>query len=274
MRVARDLESVTASSVPSLSSRTPRCRVQSNAIFLEIFSGCGALSKSIRQQKLESVEIEILKCANYDVSQRPVQELILKWIRQGKVWGLHLGTPCTIWSIARTRVANSAKNRKKERLGRMFAAFTVQVCELCAKVGIPWSIENPKTSKIWNGPLLRLHSIPGAAEVFYDSCMYGSQFKKPTKLLTTFSSLSLLARQCDGRHEHVLAQGSVKVLLPGGKSKWINRTTLAGAYEPLLCRKWAKLISRSAPPSAAKVGSTRLDEFVTAIAAVARPHAA
>ena len=72
----------------------------------------------------------------------------------------------------------------------MFAAFMVNVVELCHSVGIPWSMENPKTCKIWEGTLLRLHALPGAVEVFYDMCMYGSVYKKPTQLLTSFQCLS------------------------------------------------------------------------------------
>ena len=158
---------------------------------------------------------------------------------QGRIWGLHLGTPCTIWSIARTRVRDSPANRKKERLGRAFAHFTVRVCEMASRIGIPWSVENPKTSKIWRGPLHRLHALPGVAEIFYDMCMYGSCFKKPTKLLSTFVSLQQMSRLCDGTHEHILAQGSSNVRHPNGTSKWINKTTQAGAYTPLRWRRWA-----------------------------------
>ena len=169
MQVSRDLERLSAEQKSAVAVSKPhRCRVSNSAIFLEVFSGCGALSKALRRCKLESGELEILNGSQYDISNRDVQLLLLRWLRQGKVWGLHLGTPCTIWSIARTRVWNNPKNRKKEKLGRMFAHFTSELCHLASKLGIPWSIENPKTSKIWKGPLHSLHAIPGVAEVFYD----------------------------------------------------------------------------------------------------------
>ena len=77
-------------------------------------------------------------------------------------------------SIAKLVVANNQK-RLKEKLGRMVAAFMVEVVELCHSVGIPWTIESLKTSKIWKGALLRLHALPGAVEVFYDMCMTRSR---------------------------------------------------------------------------------------------------
>ena len=266
MQVARDLERVSLHEKVALTSCIARrVRVQPNAIFLEIFSGCGALSRCLRSLKLESFEIEILKGSHYDISCPLVQKLILSWLRAGKVWGLHLGTPCTIWSIARTRVNDSAKNRRKERLGRLCAHVTVQICELASKLGIPWCIENPRTSRIWAGPLHRLHGLPGVVEVFYDACMFGSPFKKPTKLLSTFVTLPQLSRMCDGSHNHILAQGSSKVLQSDGTSKWINRTTQAGAYTDLLCRRWAKLLARAAPPHAAGRDSCRRQEFEDAL---------
>ena len=273
MQVSRDLEHLSAEQNPAVAvSRARRVRVSNNAIFLEVFSGCGGLSKALKGCKLESFEFEILNGNQYDVSKRDVQLLILRWVRQGKVWGLHLGTPCTIWSIARTRVGDTPKNRRKERLGRMFAHFTSELCQLASKLGIPWSIENPKTSKIWKGPLHSLHALPGVAEIFYDMCMYGSCFKKPTKLLTTFVSLARISKLCDGSHQHILAQGSSKVFRKDGTSAWVNRTTQAGAYTDLLCKAWARILQRVAPPGAGAPGSARRQEFEDALAHIQDSH--
>ena len=154
----------------------------------------------------------------------------------------------------------------------MCKLYTPCVCELASKAGIPWSIENPRTSNIWRGPLHRLHALPGVVEVFYEMCMFGSQFKKPTKLLTTFRILPELSRLCDGSHEHVLDQGSSKVRQPDGSFRWINRTTQAVAYSEPLCRRWSLLLSRVAPPRAAIPGATRWQEFEDALLAIQASH--
>ena len=130
MRVYKDLEAITEERTSENPRIAIRSRVQNEAIFLELFSGSGNLSKALRRLRLDSSEVEILKDNRFDLSRRPVQLSVLRFIREGRVWGVHCGTPCTIWSQARTVVSNNKKNRKKERLGRLFAAFTREVCEL------------------------------------------------------------------------------------------------------------------------------------------------
>ena len=84
-------------------------------------------------------------------------------------------------------------------------------------------------------------------------CMYASVYKKPTKLLTSFQCLSKLGVLCDSKHQHILAQGSTRVPSGApGRTKWVNHTTLAGAYTPQLARAWASLLRRVAPPTAAR----------------------
>ena len=49
---------------------------------------------------------------------------------------------------------------------------------------------------------------------FYDMCMYASEYKKPTKLLTTIKCLDKLGVLCDGQHQHDRQSGQVKQAPP------------------------------------------------------------
>ena len=53
-------------------------------------------------------------------------------------------------------------------------------------------------------------------------------------------------------HRHEPLQGAKKVLCADGKTRWLSKTKLAGAYTHSLCRAWSLAIQRAAPPGARK----------------------
>ena len=135
-----------------------------------------------------------------------------------------------------------------------FALFTAEVIRCCHRHGVLWSVENPLSSKLWSfDPISKLHSLPGTADFFFDMCRYGSQFKKPTKILSNIAGLSKLSARCTRDHSHTAAQGTQKVFVDG-ISKHVRNTTLVGAYPAKLARGWAFLVSRALPPQS-RIGS-------------------
>ena len=81
MRVTRNLESLDYERIAVVSAPSKRSRVQHNAFVLDVFSRCGELSKALRRLNLATSEIEILRDSKFDISDRRVQLLMLRWIR-------------------------------------------------------------------------------------------------------------------------------------------------------------------------------------------------
>ena len=143
-----------------------------------------------------------------------------------------------------------AKAAKKEEVSIALTLFTVEVYRECCRCGVGVSIENPLSSKIWEFFLVReLLSLPNSRFVAFDMCMYGSEYRKPTGILTNVEQLESLARRCTHAFRHTPASGSVRVR-DGRGHRWIARTTQAGAYPPQLCSKWAGLLRGCATPAA------------------------
>jgi hypothetical protein len=74
----------------------PRCPVVAMIfpVFLEIFSGSGAIGRALPFQGLTVLAWEIEIGPQYVLRKRDWQLLIFGWTRTGAVWGIHLGTPC------------------------------------------------------------------------------------------------------------------------------------------------------------------------------------
>ena len=210
----------------------------SETFMLELFSGCGRLSGCGRRKGLRVAPgFDITSGAQFDLSRRSTQECILSLIRQGRIWYVHLGTPCTIWSSARTNPSDSMRSRARERVGVDFAMFSARVAQECSRCRVYWTIENPANSRLWNfPPIAALQALPAARRIVFDMCMYDQPYKKPTAVLGNLPHLDRLSCRCCHPYPHIRLEGS--------------RTTQAGQYPESLCLAWASILRECAPPSA------------------------
>ena len=63
--------------------------------------------------------------------------------------------------------------------------IVAKLCELCTVIGVPWVIENPRSSLIWQMPNLNKLVTKTKAEFCrYDYCQFGTEWQKPTVLMT------------------------------------------------------------------------------------------
>ena len=156
-------------------SRAPRLCVPLALVILEIFSGSARFTKRCQKVGFRTFEpMDIVFGRQYDLSRRATQRAVLKLIRSGVVWYVHFGTPCCVWSIARTKVTNICKAEQKEQLGLEFALFTAECCRLLSRLSIFFSIENPATSRLWQfGPIASLQSLPSVFFVCFTMCAFG-----------------------------------------------------------------------------------------------------
>ena len=214
--------------------------------FLEIYAGCARLTGAVAQKGLAwGPPLELENGAWFDVHDARVFRQILRWIELGRIWCVHLGTPCTFWSVT------TAKKDKHRVVGLRAVRQTCKIIDACNAHGVYWTLENPKSSALWKyGPLLQRIHKPDVLEANYDCCEYRQPYKKPTKVVGTLPTLVMLSRQCKGGHYHEHLQGSVTIQVAPNSNKSMWRTKLAGKYPPSLCRLWAQALALAAPKTA------------------------
>eukprot|EP00438_Fugacium_kawagutii_P008464 Skav230206 [mRNA] locus=scaffold2443:266117:270539:+ [translate_table: standard] len=235
--------------------------------FLELFAGTGRLTECVKKAGLFAwppFELAAGRC--YDLLDDGVQKFIFGLLTAGLVWWVHLGTPCTAWSRARHNIKNFSKARAKEQIAVATALFTCRVIRECMKRGIMVTLENPRSSRLWE--FAPIHDLLQDARIFlyyFDMCQYGEPHKKSTGILTNEEHFSKLQRRCQGGHVHQQLVGTVRVKHEGVWT-YKNRTALAGAYPYKLCNFWAQLAVEIAPSNAfGRIGWRRRNDFLSAL---------
>ena len=200
---------------------------------------------------------------HHDLLLPAVQRLVLGWVRSRRAWLVHIGVPCSRWSIARSTGG-------PDESGLRCALFAIRVLRACRQAGVLFTIENPRSSRVWSWPPLaaELRRAQAVAADF-PLCAFGTPFKKPTRFAGTLPGLGALTRECTCTDLHpVVLQGRVR--LRSGRTCWLS--SLGGAYPPRLSRAFAELAVAAAPSSAhRRSAEPRLDErWERAMAAAAR----
>ena len=216
----------------------------------EIFSGTIRLSAAMAATGLNILpDIEIAKGKNFDVMRPSCQRTLLRWLKEGRVWYVHFGTPCCVWSRARHNIRDWRRARQKETLGVGLALFTARALRLCLALNIKFSVENPQNSRLWEfGPINDILAHKSVYLMTTHMCAWGMNYKKPTSIMTNFEALLQLQARCKGGHVHEQLRGSQTVEIDG-KRVTRNRTAAAGAYPWLLCEAWARVVKQEAPDS-------------------------
>ncbi len=209
-------------------------------VVLEIFAGSARLSGACASVGLRiACPIEKDFGSWADVADVRVQDAILGWIRAGSVWYVHLATPCTQWSKART-------TGKKPLSMDSLVIFTAAVLREARAAGILFSLENPLNSGLFALPAIaRELEKPPAVRVVFDCCAWGACYRKSTELRTNFPKLCSLVRRCSDvpPHTHDQLEGTVTLQDPAsGKLVRCWKTRLAGKYVPELCTAWASIL--------------------------------
>ena len=62
-------------------------------ISLELFAGKGHLTRALRKEGLETVSFEITDGAQFDLTRRSTQQVVLSWIRAGRIEYVLMGAP-------------------------------------------------------------------------------------------------------------------------------------------------------------------------------------
>lgn len=140
-------------------------------------------------------DFEVSKGTEFDLLDPLVQQVIVSWMKQGRIWMIHLGTPCTVWSRARHNVKNWRRARDKEAKGVACAIFTAVVVRLALSLGIKFTLENPQSSRLWNfEPIAQIFTDKRVHFFTFHMCAYGTPHKKGTSILTNVAELTTLVK--------------------------------------------------------------------------------
>ena len=118
--------------------------------FIEIYAGCSLLTAAVAGLGLEAAcPLEILRGAHFDLHDHRIFRAVADWIKKRKLWYVHFGTPCTMWSAATT-----STRAQHIPHGMKAAQLTLKLLRLCRQFKVHWSLENPASSQLWNWPPL------------------------------------------------------------------------------------------------------------------------
>lgn len=243
----------------------PRQVTPSKLKFREIFAGKAKLSQAMRQV----AGCEVLEPVDYKQGSKHIRaqdilddrffrELKIAAAEPDQLW--HFGLPCSSFSILQH--SNGGTRRKsnplgndtltREIIGNMIFFRTMKLVSILEKAGNYWTLENPKTSYVWDMPKLQKRIDNRELTVVdFDQCRYGLRLKsplgnygpctKPTRIVTNYPKFLELGRICECRQPHVHAVGGVKT-----KKGWMRRSELAGHYPTPLCRAYSEIASHLA----------------------------
>ena len=235
------------------------------SIFLELFAGEGGISKAVKKVmkgKVTVVPIDILQSTAHDLEKGCLQSFIIHLIQLGVVVGIWMGTPCTSWSRARRNDGKgppplrsdeqpwglpdlSDKDQARVKKGNNHLLFSLRVFRLCHRMGIPVTIENPSTSRMWLvKQMKRLMALPDVKWLITDYCQDGKPWRKRTGLLSSGVDLSSAVRKCDSKKGVCSFSGHKHVQLVG-QCKGQFMTLAAQPYPMGLCRRVAIAYSYS-----------------------------
>ena len=225
----------------------------SPVFFLEIFAGCGCLTKTVAQHGLR-----VGPAIDKYTTTHPIDVLIAEDRKQ--VWALltrcrpawvHVAYPCTFWSNmahwCRRRDAPSKDEAKRlEQL--VFIAFARQIVHFQVTRGRHVSIENPMSSMSWKLDIVEDMIERGSLRaVETDFCYWGLTdpgnglaYKKGVRLACSFD-IAELGRRCSKNHEHQLIRGSVQQ----GTRQGEFRSKISGEYPHALCQAWATIATQA-----------------------------
>jgi hypothetical protein len=210
--------------------------------FLEVFSGVGVLSDTMRSLGAQVLDpLDIKHGPSGDVLRSDVLQGILDAIANREVDWIHLGTPCTtfcMFFVLFHKLCTRSSTRPagdclfdREVIGNRLLAITVQIITACMKHGVWWTVENPRRSLVWAMPgFVEVLREPGVVHAFMVYCRFGCQFQKQSRFSGTVPGLASLSCKCSRDHTHVRVQGRMEF---EGKQRAVSE--IAAQYPKPLC---------------------------------------
>ena len=241
-------------------------------VFWELFAGCAALTAAcLAEGWVCGPPIDILDEPAYDLLDPMFIGIVVGLLLEGRCRWLHLGPPCSSFSMACNRCFRTMMRNKlhpcglpdlkpvpaqKVKFGNAMADVSVHLAGAQLRVLNQWTWEQPKTSLMWDYPSVKeFMAAHQVVRPISHVCCYGAPWVKPTAVATSMPELIGLHCQCPGGHTHITLQGAA----PCGT----NWTAVASPYWPEYAAHWARLCApyRPSTEEAVTMGTSHLSGF-------------
>ena len=236
----------------------------------EMFSGSGRLSASLRKVGWTSEEWDVRHGVHMDMTQKVCQDDFFAKMRAGMFLFIWFGTCCKTFSRATGIGAGPQPVRSNEHvwgfpdltgvrkekalLANKLAKFTLKAILLANRLKLHWAVENPLTSMLWMLPGFAALKANRDHNVFIrvDYCQYGTQWQKPTAILSNCKELAAVGSACrmticksSGTRRICSRSGKRHERLAGLDDEGVWNTSHAEPYPAKLCKRIASTLDNA-----------------------------
>ena len=206
----------------------------------------------------------------YDLTVKANQQWVRGLLAGGTVVAVWMGTPCSSWSRARERGGKGPpplrsnahwmglpelgpKDAEKVRIGNALMVFSASIFRLCSRLGIPCTIENPATSRIWGAPAMtQLQRLKSAVWLRTDFCQWGEEWRKRTGFLSCHVDLCSACRLCKSCGGKCSRTHRPHRVLEGTNPQGVFWTHIAEPYPARLCNALVRAHADAIPRACAR----------------------
>ena len=234
-------------------------------LFLELCAGTAMLSRCFHEVGVPVMPIDhqhnrhlpLAKVCNLSLTEDSTWDFLRHLIDTCDILFVHAAPPCGTCSMARhirRKGVSAGPLRSKQfpmglpSLNGVDRAKVEAANQIYTKLGrflqdlgrraIPWSVENPESSMLWQLPCFQ--PLVQDNHVFsFDMCCYGGSRLTHRSLLTSCFGLRHFRQRCSGGHEHLPWTPKVA---PGGKVHF--PTADEAAYPRPFCVQFVALVFR------------------------------
>lgn len=228
-------------------------------VFVELWCGSGRLGREVGRVGGHVLLWDIKLGPAYDIRSDGNRRLLLGWAKADRLSGMHMAVPCETFSRGRDRPNGPrplrdnasplgkdglvAADRAKVLDANAFVALAMRLARVLKSLNTPWSVENPRASRLWLVPSIeRMRRSPKVETFFTEYCMWGERWRKATAFMCFRLPLDRLSEhRCLGARRGLCARtGQPHWRLEGldDRNRW--RTAAAEGYPVELCRVVAR----------------------------------
>lgn len=218
---------------------------------LELYAGCASLSKSLCRHGFTVHAYDVQWGSGGNVLDYNVFQKLCNSISSGYFSFVHFGMPCESWSRARKWDGGPQPLRNdsshlygftdlvwydelKVKRCNTLLQTTYKLALACINSNVPWTLENPATSRAWLTDELLSLEQRGAFKQLTHYCQYGKRWRKATFFMCWNVPVFHL-KQCTGSHGWCNSTQRRHFVLQGRNSKGTFHTLFAQPYPSELC---------------------------------------
>ena len=220
-------------------------------MFWNFSQGVASLSRAFVKHGFSAEAWDIQYNSGCNLGDPQVLDNIVSRIRNHEFVFVHLGTPCTSWSLARRNDGGpaplrddgdglfglpglSAADQRRVDNGNLMLNISAIICKTCVECNVAVSLENPASSRLWLTNEIATLQKSGAVFQNTTFCAFGTPWQKATSFLT-FNCPSFKFKLCNGPFCKCDFSGRPHVALSGKNKAGQWKTRVAQPYPVHLC---------------------------------------